>query len=590
LRRIDIAALSDMALVELTRSGDMDAYGELWRRHSSALLVAARCFTGFDPDDVVQETFLRVLQQLREGRGPETAFRAYAIMTARNVARNLARHRSGDEVTSVEDHVFESQLPAVPDFGNTVVKSAFTQHVFSSLPTRWQEALWYREVEGLPVQELCVYLGMSENAASVLLKRAREGFKQAWIAANLEPATHLSTDCQWVVEKLPQFVRGKSSARTERKLASHLDSCTRCGVLSNEAERLHERLALVMLPVLFGGSAFSGYAAWLQSGTASAAAASMAQGSAEAVQMGVGGSGVVKAAVVPFAVLSAGALAVSIAFSLPPDSSAPLVPQAEDTLPVPSEASMDTGESAVSPASDDDRETTTGAGEEVTAPVGGRDENQISGLKEPGDETPSETADELGDDTTPSTDEPQNGPSALAASPADGVEVGVYPRLIGVGAPHATVHLTMVNQNGQSAGHTLTADAQGRWAYIPTQLMGQVTVSGYQEYSFAGETRTDSMVSLGVYDVGFGLDIQVDVTGPQQTTIRVSGLAAPTKNQVVNIESTNQGTLAARHSPTAPGEVVITVPYARSALGDLRFWQGDTSVGPRRTWWRTLQD
>ncbi|WP_181158410.1 sigma-70 family RNA polymerase sigma factor [Leucobacter massiliensis] len=590
MKSVEVAVASDMVLVELTRSGNMDAYGELWRRHSSALLVAVRCFTGFDPDDVVQETFLRVLQQLQEGRGPETAFRAYAIMAARNVARNMARDRSGDEITGVEDYVFDTQAPPEPDSGDAVLKSAFTQQVFSSLPTRWQEALWYREVEGLQVQELCAYLGMSENTASVLLKRAREGFKQAWIAANLEPASGLSPDCRWVVEKLPQFARGKASARTERKLASHFESCTRCSILSSEAEKLHERLAMVLLPVLFGGSAFTGYAAWLQSGASSAAAVTVAQGSAHTVQMGVGG-GLAKGAVVPLAVLSAGALAVSIAFSVPPGSSVPPSTHAEDAPAMPSAASgneSDTKDSHV--ADTDDHDTTAGTDDAVVETVDSNEENQVDDTKDTANETEPETDKASDDNTDKPTEEPPNAPNNLTATPADGVEVGVYPRLIGVAAPHATVNLTMINQNGQTAEHTVTADAQGRWVYTPTQLMGQVTITGYQEYSFSGEPRKDSVVSLGVHEVGYGLDIQVDATGPQQTTIRLSGLAAPTKNQVVNIESTTHGTLAKHFPATAPGEVVITVPYARSTLGDLRFWQGDTSEGPRRTWWRTLQE
>lgn len=588
MKSIGIAAASDMALVELTRSGNMDAYGELWRRHSAALLVAVRCFTRFDPDDVVQETFLRVLQQLQDGRGPETAFRAYAIMTARNVAKNMARDRNGGEITGVEEHVLDAQAQYAPDSGDTVLKSAFTQQVFSSLPTRWQEALWYREVEGLQIQELCVYLGMSENAASVLLKRAREGFKQAWIAANLEPAAHLPSDCQWVVEKIPQFARGKASARAERKLASHFESCTRCAILSNEAERLHERLAMVLLPALFGGSAFTGYAAWLQSG-ASPAAATVAQGSAHVVQAGIGGSSVAKTAVVPLAVLSAGALAASIAFSMPPDSYIPRTPQAEDTPAMPSAASASEGDNENSDV-DNAQDPTAGADDAVIEALDREEGDQVHDTKYPANEPASEASEDSGDTTDNSTDEPPTTPIVLTATPADGIEVGVYPRLIGTGAPHATVYLSMRNQNGQTAEHTVVADAQGRWVYTPTQLMGQVTITGYQEYSLSGETRQDSVAPLGVYEVGYGLDIQVDATGPQQTTIRVSGLAAPTKNQVVNIESTAHGMLARRHPATEPGGVVITVPYARSTLGDLRFWQGDTSEGPRRTWWRTLQE
>ncbi|PRI11040.1 sigma-70 family RNA polymerase sigma factor [Leucobacter massiliensis] len=576
-----------MVLVELARSGNMDAYGELWRRHHSALLVAVRCFTGFDADDVVQETFLRLLQQLQEGRGPETAFRAYAIMTARNVARNMARSRSGDEITGVEDHVFDARATDMPDTADTVLKSAFTQQVFSSLPTRWQEALWYREVEGLQVQELSVYLGMSDNAASVLLKRAREGFKQAWIAANLEAASGLSADCRWVVERLPQFVRGKATARAERKLAEHFENCTRCAVLSSEAEGVHERLAMVLLPAVFGGAAFTGYAAWLQSGAAPAAA--VASGSAHAGQAGsLVGSSAAKAAVAPLAVLSVAALAASIVFSVPLDSQSPGTLHAEDA-PVRYAETLADSDGHEDARTAEDRDPASGADGAAAGPAESTGEDPVDDAKAGAGESAAADAADADGAADSLTEAPPSAPPQLTATPADGIEVGVYPRLLGEGAPHATVHLAMVNQNGQAAEDTVTADAQGRWAYTPTQLMGQVTVTGYQEYSFSGESRQDGVVHLGVYDVGYGLDIQVDASGPGQTTIRVSGLSAPTKNQVVNVESTAQGMLAQQVPATAPGEVLIIVAYARSALGDLRFWQGATSEGPRRTWWRTLE-
>ncbi|MGO3147782.1 MAG: sigma-70 family RNA polymerase sigma factor [Leucobacter sp.] len=584
LKNIELTEASDMTLVEVTRSGMMDAYAELWKRHSPAVLAAIRSFTGFDPDDVAQETFLRVLQQIRSGRGPETAFRAYAIMTARNISTNMARSRSSDETTGNDDSVFEMHTLEQPDMAETVLGNSFTQQVYSSLPTRWQEVLWYRDVEDLPVRELCTYLGMSENATSALLKRAREGFKLAWIAANLEPATGLSQDCKWVVERLPQLTRGKVSAATRKKLESHFETCTRCAILAEESDRLHSRLALVLLPGLLGGAGAVGYTAWLQSEAITSVSAAAATVEADHTSVANFHSGLdalskSKAAVVPIAVASVGLLIAAIAFSTgdtQPSVASP-APTDDVVVQVDPESQEVTEEDSVddSPGTTSQQEQEDNAQIDAGAP---QEDNQVS----------ADSGNAV--ETAPGTDAPAVLPVALSASPADGVEVGVFPRLVGVGTPNASVTLTIQNERGENYAHTLTADAQGRWAYTPNALMGQVRVSGTQAYSYQGKEYVDDVVLIGVYEVGRGLSIDVQQINAQQTRIRLTGLDTPTKNQVVNVESTALGTLASNQSATSPGEVLFTVPYPRAALGDLRFWQGNTSEGPRRVWWRILGD
>lgn len=599
VKSIDLTQASDMALVELTRSGIGDGYAELWKRHAPAVIVATRCFTGFDPDDVAQETFLRVLQQIQAGHGPNTAFRAYAIMTARNVATNMARNRSSDEITGSDDSVFESHTSEQPDTAKRVLGSAFTQQVFTTLPTRWQEVLWYRDVEDLPVHEFSTYLGMTENATSALLKRAREGFKQAWIAANLEPETGLPADCRWVVEKLPKLTRGKSSPSIRRKLSTHFENCSRCTILAEESEHIHSRLALVLLPGIVGGSAATGYAAWLQSGAAAPASAVVFDTTAAMVQypvgiaktnVGLAGAGVTKAMILPVAVISVGVLATSFAVSLSIPTKEHALPQANSVAQSPSR-----GTSAVQPEPTPPEESVQEQMKSTKLEDGGGDNaesDSTAGSDGTADSNGIVNANGNADSNStgnPDSVDPPVVPSGLGAVPIDGIETGIYPRLAGYGAPGASIQLQVQNELGQTYNQQVKSDAQGRWAFTPATLLGQLTVIGQQTYTFEGKEVHDEEVVVGTYAVGHGLGIEVEASGVDKTTIRVTGLAAPTKNQVVNIESTGQGTLASNHPPTAPGEMTLTVPFPRAALGDLRYWQGDTSEGPRRVWWRNLR-
>ncbi len=68
---------ADHDLVIRTRTGDAEAFGELFRRHyRSAITVAQSITSSIDPDDLVQEAYTRVFRSSRRGGGPTGSFRA----------------------------------------------------------------------------------------------------------------------------------------------------------------------------------------------------------------------------------------------------------------------------------------------------------------------------------------------------------------------------------------------------------------------------------------------------------------------------------------------------------------------------------
>ena len=78
---------SDAVLLLRTREGDSEAYGSLYLRHVAAARVLARQLAR-DPseaDELVAESFTRVLGVLQRGAGPEAAFRPYLLSTMRRL-------------------------------------------------------------------------------------------------------------------------------------------------------------------------------------------------------------------------------------------------------------------------------------------------------------------------------------------------------------------------------------------------------------------------------------------------------------------------------------------------------------------------
>jgi len=336
-----LADASDMELVEFTRAGNSAAFGELWVRHSNAGRAVARSHR-FDADDLLSEAFARVFQAISAGGGPTTAFRPYLFTTIRNVSMQWARAKSAD---ASEDLDLIADPSTEEDASLAALDKSLTVNAFRSLPTRWQEALWYSEVEQLSSAEIAPLLGMKANAVSALTYRAREGLRQAWIQAHLRRTT--DPECAAAIERLGSFTRGTLGARESKRVRDHLSGCTSCTIVADEARQVGSRLALVLLPLAAGVSGAAGFLSWMQagSGTAGGLAAaatipsdltsgsspasaktstssSSSSTSAGAVASGIGAAGIVGSAVGALALAAAVVAAVTLGpglFAAPTD-------------------------------------------------------------------------------------------------------------------------------------------------------------------------------------------------------------------------------------------------------------------------------
>lgn len=173
----------DAELVAWARRGSADAYGELYARHVRAAYRAARSMSRStaDADDLVSESFTRVLDRLRAGAGPTSAFRAYLLTTLRNTAYSRMRweHRfqpAGDPIEAVDFHAGAVSAGIAPvDLELTSAASAW-----ASLPERWQRVLADIAIYGDTPAEIAARNGMTANGVSALIYRARRGLRRAY--------------------------------------------------------------------------------------------------------------------------------------------------------------------------------------------------------------------------------------------------------------------------------------------------------------------------------------------------------------------------------------------------------------------------
>lgn len=249
--------LSDAELITAVRAGDLEAYGALFERHSQAAhRLARQLVRSTDSDDLVAESFTRVLATLQNGKGPDESFRAYLLTAMRRMhvdrAKAAQRVRVTDDESELDRHV-EWVDPSEMRFEQTAAAQAF-----GSLPERWQMVLWHLDVEGQKPGDIAPLLGMSANSVSALAYRAREGLRQAYLQGHLSPEQ--SAECRATTSMLGAHVRGGLSSRDTVKVEAHLDTCARCMGLSLELDEVNQHLSGLLGPALLGGAA-SGYLA-----------------------------------------------------------------------------------------------------------------------------------------------------------------------------------------------------------------------------------------------------------------------------------------------------------------------------------------
>lgn len=172
----------EQALLARVRAGDSAAFGELYRRYlPDARAMAARLSGRIDPGDVANEAFMRVLVALRRGGGPVRGFRPYLMMAVRRQVIDQAQ-RVKPTVPLTEEHGrWTGEAPDAA--GDEIIDVEYSVRcAMAELPERWREVLWEVDVIGRPVRDVAIELGLTPNALSAMIYRARSRLREVLAA------------------------------------------------------------------------------------------------------------------------------------------------------------------------------------------------------------------------------------------------------------------------------------------------------------------------------------------------------------------------------------------------------------------------
>ena len=181
---LPLSRLTDGELVARFRAGDDAAFSEIHRRFRSALTAFARRMlhgSGHDPEDIVQDAFMRAYRGLRVTDRP-MALRPWLYMIVRN--RALDELRAPQRADIYDDEA----LRPVPDADPAQCceerdEMRFIVSEIARLPERQRIALVMREFDGRTHAETARALHTTVPATKSLIIRARSNLTAAVQAA-----------------------------------------------------------------------------------------------------------------------------------------------------------------------------------------------------------------------------------------------------------------------------------------------------------------------------------------------------------------------------------------------------------------------
>ncbi|WP_430867363.1 sigma-70 family RNA polymerase sigma factor [Demequina aurantiaca] len=243
----------DVDLVTEVRDGTDtadQAFAELWIRHFKAGRAVARQVTDrFDPDDLTQEAFARILSAIRRGKGPTEAFRPYLYASIRTVSIDWARSNTSAATATLDEA--DTLIDPESMFTDSSIDRTLTGKAFLALRPEWRTVLWYTEVEGMKPREIAVFMGIAPNAVSALGVRARDGLRNAWMQAHLNSEA-AAPECRSTVDNLGAYNRGRLAPNARDQVETHLTSCLKCSILVDELDTASSRLGIMLLPLVLG--------------------------------------------------------------------------------------------------------------------------------------------------------------------------------------------------------------------------------------------------------------------------------------------------------------------------------------------------
>jgi len=163
-----------IALVELARKGDSDAFGMLYDHYQGSVyrFLFYRTRSSTLAEDLTSETFFRALRNMQNFRWQGKDFGAWLMTIARNLATDHFKAGRTRLEMATEDMGLHDDSTEGPE---TAVLASLTNEVLlkslTELPSEQKDCLIMRFLQGMSIAETAAVLGRSEGAVKQLQLR-----------------------------------------------------------------------------------------------------------------------------------------------------------------------------------------------------------------------------------------------------------------------------------------------------------------------------------------------------------------------------------------------------------------------------------
>ena len=176
--------------------GEESAFQEFFEDYFPGLYRFALARTGRDPEaaeEVVQATLCRAVARIETYRGEAALFTWLCTFCRHEISAYYQRRRrepprrdlveEAPEVRAALESLAGTAEGGSPEAALRRKEVAqLVQVSLDHLPPRYADALEWKYIEGVPVKEIAVRLGVGPKAAESLLTRAREAFRDRFAA------------------------------------------------------------------------------------------------------------------------------------------------------------------------------------------------------------------------------------------------------------------------------------------------------------------------------------------------------------------------------------------------------------------------
>ncbi len=175
-------AMRLIALVDLARGGDTEAFGMLFDHYNTSVyrFVYYRVGSVTLAEDLTSETFFRALRSMGSFRWQGKDFGAWLMTIARNLtADHYKSSRTRLEMTTEDMTPHDSATEGPEGSVLATLTNETLLRALKALPAEQQECLIMRFLQGLSIAETAAVLGRSEGAVKQLQLRGVRNLAKA---------------------------------------------------------------------------------------------------------------------------------------------------------------------------------------------------------------------------------------------------------------------------------------------------------------------------------------------------------------------------------------------------------------------------